>query len=145
VVFNESGSTAFPRERLTVLGKGRVAILDDFAKLTLHGHKVEKQGSGLRKSMGHKEELQQFVRAVQGQPNDLLTWDDASLATICMFAAQESIRLGVEIDIATYRQVLLDGARADQSSAEASADEPDADLMPAVVATEAAGADPGDG
>jgi predicted dehydrogenase len=150
VVFNESGSTAFPRERLTVLGKGRVAILDDFAKLTLHGHKVEKQGSGLRKSMGHKEELLQFVRAVQGQPNDLLTWDDASLATTCMFAAQESIRLGVEIDIATYRQVMLEGARADQPPSDVSGDEPDADereadLIPAVAATEAAEPDPSDG
>jgi len=28
VVFNGSGSADFPRERLTVLGKGRVAILD---------------------------------------------------------------------------------------------------------------------
>jgi hypothetical protein len=45
VVFNESVSADFPRERLTVLGKGRVAILDDFATLTVHGHKVEKQGS----------------------------------------------------------------------------------------------------
>ncbi len=110
VVFNESGSAAFPRERLTVLGKGRVAILDDFAKLTVHGHKTAQQGGRLRKSMGHKEAVQQFVRAIQGKPNHLLSWEDASLATTCMFAARESIRIGAEIDVAAFRKSLLEGA-----------------------------------
>lgn len=116
VVFDECGAHGYPRERLTVLGKGKIAILDDFAKLTMYGHKSEngkadKHGSGLRKSMGHKEELEQFVAAIQGRPNRLLSWEDASLATTCMFAAQESIRLGVEIDIETYRTALLAEAK----------------------------------
>jgi polar amino acid transport system substrate-binding protein len=107
VVFNESGAAGFPRERLTVLSHGRVAILDDFAKLTVHGLDVKNQGSGLRKSMGHAEELEQFVRALRGQPNHLLSWEDASTATLCMFAAQESIRTGVQIDVAEFRAALL--------------------------------------
>jgi polar amino acid transport system substrate-binding protein len=104
IVFNESGAAHFPRERLTVLARGQVAVLDDFAKLTVHGQRVKKQGTGLRKSMGHAEELQQFVRAIQGQANSLLGWEAASLATTCMFAAQESIRLGAEIDLAAVRR-----------------------------------------
>jgi predicted dehydrogenase/threonine dehydrogenase-like Zn-dependent dehydrogenase len=107
VVFNESGAAGFPRERVTALARGQVAILDDFAKLTVHGRKVAKRGSGLRKSMGHAEELDEFIRAIQGKPNRLLGWEAASLATTCMFAAQESIRLGVEVDLATYRKALL--------------------------------------
>ena len=75
-----------------------------------NGRKNEKQGSKLRRSMGHKEALQQFVRAIQGRPNELLSWEDAALATTCMFAAQESIRLGAEIDLASYRQALIDEA-----------------------------------
>jgi predicted dehydrogenase len=109
VVFNESGSPHFPRERLTVLGRGQIAILDDFGKLTLHGTKIDKQGSGLRKSMGHVEELQQFVRAIKGEPNNLLSWEESALASTCVFAAQESIRLGVEIDLATFRAAVLAG------------------------------------
>jgi len=113
IVFNESGAAHFPRERLTVLARGQVAILDDFAKLTVHGQRVKKQGTGLRKSMGHAEELQQFVRALRGEANSLLSWEAASLATTCMFAAQESIRLGVEIDLATFRTALLDETTSD--------------------------------
>ena len=82
-------------------------MLDDFAKLTLHGQRVQKQGTGLQKSMGHAEELEQFVRAIKGQPNHLLSWEETSLATMCMFAAEDSIRLGAEIDLDEFRRSLL--------------------------------------
>jgi polar amino acid transport system substrate-binding protein len=107
VVFNESGAAQIPRERLVVLARGQVATLDDFAKLMVHGRKVKKHGSGLRKSMGHAEELEQFVRALRGEPSNLLTWEEASLATLCMFAAQESIRTGTAVDLEQFRQELL--------------------------------------
>jgi predicted dehydrogenase/threonine dehydrogenase-like Zn-dependent dehydrogenase len=108
IVFNESGAAGFPRERLTAMSRGRVAMLDDFAKLTVHGGDVKKQGSGLRKSMGHSEELEQFVRAIRGEPNHLLSWADSAMATLCMFAAQESIRTGAQVDVATYGTHLLE-------------------------------------
>jgi polar amino acid transport system substrate-binding protein len=116
VVFNESGGADFPRERVTVLARGQVGILDDFAKLTMHGKRQDKRGTGLRKSMGHAEELEQFVRAIRGEENHLLTWEEASLATTCIFAAQESIRLGAEIDLATFRQELT--AEADEGGSD---------------------------
>jgi len=112
VTFNESGVPGFPRERISAFAKGQVAILDDFGKLTTYGPggKPRSQGSGLRKSMGHAEELEQFVRAVQGKPNQLLSWEGSSVATLCIFAAQESIRLGAEIDLEQFRQSLLSPA-----------------------------------
>jgi predicted dehydrogenase len=117
IVFDECGAPGFPRERLSVFAHGQVAILDDFAKLTEYGQRKRSQGTGLHKSMGHAEELEQFVRAVQGKSNHLLSWQDASLATLCMFAAQESIRLGAEIDLGQFRQSLL--APQDAANAEA--------------------------
>jgi predicted dehydrogenase/threonine dehydrogenase-like Zn-dependent dehydrogenase len=107
IVFDECGAPGFPRERLSVFSRGQVSILDDFGKLTQFGQKKRSQGTGLRKSMGHAEELQQFVRAVRGEPHHLLSWQDASLATTCMFAAQESIRLGAEIDLDQFHRSLL--------------------------------------
>ena len=107
IVFDECGAPGFPRERLSVFAHGQIAILDDFAKLTEFGKAKRSQGTGLHKSMGHAEELEQFVRAVKGEPNHLLSWEDASLATTCMFAAQESIRLGAEIDLDQFRRSLL--------------------------------------
>jgi hypothetical protein len=119
IIFDECGAPGFPRERLSVFAHGQISILDDFAKLTEFGQGKKSQGSGLHKSMGHAEELEQFVRAVQGKDNHLLSWEDASLATTCMFAAQESIRLGAEIDIEQFRQSLLDPAPEGEEAGEA--------------------------
>jgi predicted dehydrogenase/NADPH:quinone reductase-like Zn-dependent oxidoreductase len=105
VVFDESAGAEFPQERLTVLAKGQVATLDDFSKLTVHGRKVRRLGSGAQ--MGHREQLRAFVAAVRGQPSLLLTWDDASLAALTVFAAQESIRNGQAVDLRAYRLDLL--------------------------------------
>jgi predicted dehydrogenase/threonine dehydrogenase-like Zn-dependent dehydrogenase len=102
VVFNESGAAGFPREQVTVLARGQVAVLDDFARLTVHGRKRRAYGSLRRKEMGHKEALREFVAAIRGQPNRMLTWEEASLATICMFAAQESIQSGGPVDLREF-------------------------------------------
>jgi predicted dehydrogenase/threonine dehydrogenase-like Zn-dependent dehydrogenase len=128
IVFDECGAQGFPRERISVYARGQVAILDDFAKLAEFGKRKRRRGTGLHKSMGHAEELEQFVRAVQGRSNHLLSWDDASQATLCMFAAQESIRLGAEIDLSQFRRSLL------AEAADASSEEPQADQEPAPVA-----------
>jgi polar amino acid transport system substrate-binding protein len=110
VVFNESGAADFPREQLTVLARGQVAVLDDFAKLTVHGRKRQVYGSPRRKEMGHREALSEFVAAVRGEPSRMLTWEEASLATTCMFAAQESIRSGAPVDLREFRQTLPEKA-----------------------------------
>jgi predicted dehydrogenase/threonine dehydrogenase-like Zn-dependent dehydrogenase len=130
VMFNESGAAQFPRERLTVFGRGQIAILDDFAKLEVHKEGVDKHGSGLRKSMGHHEELEEFVKAIRGEPNHLLSWEDASLATLCMFAAQESIRTGAAYDVEEFRSALLSDEWAAGADIEIEA-EADAEAEPA--------------
>jgi hypothetical protein len=46
------------------------------------------------------------VAAIRGESNSLLSWDDASVATLCVFAAQESIRIGEAIHLAEFRKAL---------------------------------------
>jgi predicted dehydrogenase len=93
-----------------VLAKGKAAALDDFAHLSVHGKRVRKPGVALGASMGHKEELTHFVAAIRGDANSLLSWEQASRATLCVFAAQESIRTGEAVDLAEFRQALTDTA-----------------------------------
>jgi polar amino acid transport system substrate-binding protein len=106
VVFDESGAVGYPQERITALAKGKVVALDDFAHLTVHGKRVRKLGVSLGASMGHKEELTEFVAALRGEANSLLSWEQASLATLCVFAAQESIRTGEAVDLVEFRESL---------------------------------------
>ncbi len=107
ITFDESGSPDFPTERITVLAKGQVATLDDFGSLTVHGRKARKLGDGLGASMGHKEQLREFIAAIRGERNSLLRWEGASLATLTVFAAQESIRTGNAINLAAFLESLL--------------------------------------
>jgi hypothetical protein len=109
-VFNESGAVGYPQERITVLAKGKVVALDDFAHLSVHGKRVRKLGVALGASMGHKEELTQFVAGIRGDANTLLTWEQASLATLCVFAGQESIRTGEAVDLEEFRERLTAAA-----------------------------------
>jgi hypothetical protein len=106
VTFAESGAAGYPRERVVVLAPGQVAELDDFATLTVHDRRARKFGLGVKKEMGHGQELKEFVAALKGEPNSLLTWDDASLATMCTFAAQESLRTGEPIYLSQFREDL---------------------------------------
>jgi predicted dehydrogenase/threonine dehydrogenase-like Zn-dependent dehydrogenase len=106
IFFNESAGKGYPREKITVLGRGQVAILDDFAKLTIHGEKIRTFGSGWQADMGHVQELGEFIAAVQGKPNTMLTWEEAANATLCMFAAQESIRSGEPVELRQFRRRL---------------------------------------
>ena len=109
IIYDESGASTFPRERVTATGRGQVATLDDFARLTIQGRKKREYGGGKRQ-MGHREALTQFVSALRGESNTMLTWQDASLATLCVFAAQESIRSGEPVDLRRFRSVMASQA-----------------------------------
>jgi predicted dehydrogenase len=108
VVFDESATATYPQEGLTVLAKGQVATLEDFSRLTVHGKRVRKLSDLAGGSMGHKEQLQQFVLALRGEPNHLLTWEGARTASLSVFAAQESIRTGEPVHLAGFEASLLE-------------------------------------
>jgi hypothetical protein len=52
--------------------------------------------------------LDEFVKALRGEPNAMLTWEDAFRATITTFAAQESIRSGMPVDLRAFREAILE-------------------------------------
>jgi polar amino acid transport system substrate-binding protein len=96
---------------LTIHYDGAVANVV-FARLTVNGRR-QRQLPGSGASMGHKEELEQFVAALRGEPSSVLTWEEASNATLCVFAAQESIRSGAAVDLETYRRSLIESDAGD--------------------------------
>ncbi len=136
IVFVECAAAGYPRERLTVAGNGQIAVLEDFAKLTFYrGKKKRTYGNPLKKEMGHREALREFVAAVRGEANRSAGWEEVAYATLTMFAAEESIRRGAPIDLAEFGRRFADPqAEADpQTSADpqASPGQDDADNSPA--------------
>lgn len=108
IVFVESAAGEFAREQLTVMAPGQVAVLDDFAKLTLYdGKKKKTHGAGLKRSMGHYEALHEFILAVRGEENEMLDWEGAYLATLTMFAADASLRQGRPVVLREFENELF--------------------------------------
>jgi predicted dehydrogenase/threonine dehydrogenase-like Zn-dependent dehydrogenase len=103
IIFDESGSPSYPREQLVVMASGQIAVLDDFARLTIFGKKRHVFGNGKHADKGHRRELQEFVAAIRGEPNELLTWEESCTASICMFAAQESIRHSEPVNLRDFQ------------------------------------------
>ena len=92
-----------------MLAKGQVAILDDFAKLTVT---VGASASSATASAAQVDGARGGARAVRRAPctasrTTLLSWEEASLATLSMFAAQESIRTGEVVNLAAFGLALL--------------------------------------
>ncbi|MCG8460604.1 MAG: Gfo/Idh/MocA family oxidoreductase, partial [Holophagales bacterium] len=106
IVFGEAGSAGHPRERLTVVAKGQVFYLDDFRTLTRHGARRQKVRRLRRPDPGHREQLRQFLRAVRGEPNRLMSLHDVVRATTCLFAAQESLRTSSAVELEAFRHEL---------------------------------------
>lgn len=116
VIFDECGGTGFPRERISVYAKGAVAVLEDFARLTIHDKRKRTWGNGKKREMGHREALAGWIAALAGEPApDLLDWAGSRRATLTMFAAQESLRTGGPVDLREFADGLRRPERAERS------------------------------
>jgi predicted dehydrogenase len=92
------GDKSFPKERVEIFGGGRIAVIDDFKSVTLSkdGHARTKKISGRDK--GHAAELKAFFDAARrgGKPID---YDSIVNVTRASFAAMESLRTGMPVDV----------------------------------------------
>ncbi|MCB2185308.1 MAG: bi-domain-containing oxidoreductase [Deltaproteobacteria bacterium] len=97
IFFVESGAAGYPRERVSVLFEGGIAELDDFALLSVFAKKKEVIGNGKRADMGHSTAVGEFIKAIKGEENKMLTWAESAKATKTMFAAQEALTANCEV------------------------------------------------
>ena len=101
IVYASDGDRSLPKEFLEVLGNGRAGVLDDFRRLRIHvGGRVRSTGGPLaRQDKGHSVELNAFLDAVaHGRPSPVDP-QAAAHATRVTFAAAESARSGLPIQV----------------------------------------------
>ena len=85
-----------------------MAILDDFAILTLHdGASAKRHGSKMKQQMGHEQALNEFVKKLRGGDSVSIGWEQSFHASLCMFAARDSIRSGEPVVIQDFARALL--------------------------------------
>jgi predicted dehydrogenase len=93
VIYAAGGDKAFSKERIEVIGDGRIAVLDDFRALELvRNGKRKRQTERLRADKGHKAEWQAIAKAsAAGEPAPI-PLEEIIAAHLATFAAQDSLR-----------------------------------------------------
>lgn len=93
IVYTAGGDTAFGKERIEVLGDGRVAVLDDFRTLELvrHGRR-KRRHERLRPDKGHRGEWEAFIAACRAGIGAPISLDEIAVSHLATFAAVESLQ-----------------------------------------------------
>jgi predicted dehydrogenase len=93
------GDKAFPKERIEVIGGGRIAVIDDFRTVTTckSGRITRLKMSGQDK--GHSAEITAFANALcEGGPPPI-PWEEVRATTLASLLAVRSLREGMPLEI----------------------------------------------
>ncbi len=105
VIYAAGGDKSFSKERIEIIGDGRVAVLDDFRSLELiQQGKRRSQTKRMRTDKGHRGEWEALAEAVRSAAPTPISLEDLVAAHLAVFAAVESLRQGcaVTLDTATF-------------------------------------------
>lgn len=99
VAYLSGGDKAFPKERVEVIGGGRVAIIDDFRSVTtcVRG-KVKTVRLGVQ-DKGHSQEIHEFARAIIERSTPPISWNELRATTLASILAVRSLREGCPFNI----------------------------------------------
>ncbi len=93
-----NGDKSMPKERLEVFCAGMVAVLDDYVSLTTVKDGKKKVESGAQ-DKGWRAEMAAFAEAVKSGKEPPIPYEQILAVTKSTFAAVESIRRGIAIEI----------------------------------------------
>ncbi len=95
VTYVANGDRQAGKERIEVTSGERLAVLEDFRELTMHGSRgTRRVKSRLEADKGHRAEVQQFLAAVAGRQPAPMAWAEIEASMLATFAAQDSLALG---------------------------------------------------
>lgn len=102
VHYVSSGDPTFPKERLEIIGGGRIAIMEDFRKLTLsdRGRKIVHRK--FVRDKGHPGELEAFIRAVRTRGESPVPFREARLTTLATLKILESLNTGRPVSLKPF-------------------------------------------
>jgi predicted dehydrogenase/threonine dehydrogenase-like Zn-dependent dehydrogenase len=91
------GDKAMPKERIEVLGGGRMAVIDDFRTVQLSAGGTVKTSKTSGK--GHAEEVAAFIEAIRSGGRAPIPWDELRSTTVASILAVRSLREGVPLEL----------------------------------------------
>jgi predicted dehydrogenase len=93
------GDKGYPKERVEVLGGGRLAVIDDFREVTTSLGGKTRRSKAWSQDKGHAQEIEAFAKALrQGGPAPM-TWQEMRSVSLAAILAVRSLREGMPMEI----------------------------------------------
>jgi predicted dehydrogenase len=99
VAYLAGGDRALGKERVEVLGGGRMAVIEDFRTVTTSERGRWRRKTAWGQDKGHRAELGAFANAVRNGGPVPIPWPELRAVSIAAILAVRSIREGVPFDI----------------------------------------------
>ena len=112
IAYLAGGDKACPKERIEVIGDGKVAVIDDFrSAVGWSGGKRKRLWRGTL-DKGHTAELNAFVQAVAGGGGIPIKWAELRATTLASILAVRSLREGMPVDVPLWSSRVATDVRA---------------------------------
>jgi predicted dehydrogenase/threonine dehydrogenase-like Zn-dependent dehydrogenase len=99
VAYLAGGDKSFPKERVEVLGGGRLAVIDDFQEVVTSVDGRRKTIRGWRQDKGHAAEVAAFTKALtEGGPAPI-SWEELRGVSLAAILAVRSLREGAPLEV----------------------------------------------
>lgn len=99
VAYLAGGDPGYPKERVEVLGGGRLAVIDDFRTVVTSVGGKTKKHAAWQQDKGHRAEIEAFAKVVtQGGPPPI-PWEELRAVSLAAILAVRSLREGVPLEI----------------------------------------------
>jgi predicted dehydrogenase/threonine dehydrogenase-like Zn-dependent dehydrogenase len=99
VAYLAGGDPGCPKERVEVIGGGRVAVIDDLRTVTTWPHAMLSRPSRLGPDKGHRAQIAAFARTLsEGGPSPI-SWEDIRAVTLASILAVRSLREGMPFEV----------------------------------------------
>lgn len=99
VAYLAGGDRVFEKERVEVIGGGRVAVIEDFRTVvTVIGGRTQRKRAW-QQDKGHQAEIEAFARAIASGGPAPIPWAELRAVSLAAILAVRSLREGVPFDI----------------------------------------------
>jgi predicted dehydrogenase/threonine dehydrogenase-like Zn-dependent dehydrogenase len=99
IAYLAGGDKAFPKERVEVLGGGRVGVIEDFREvITCAGGKTKRTRTW-DQDKGHRDEVDAFARSLNKGEAAPIAWEELRAVSLAAILAVRSIREGIPLEI----------------------------------------------
>lgn len=102
ITYLSNGDPHFPKEYIEIFCENKVAVIDNFSKLTMMSKGKKKVKKAVIQDKGHKSEMKVMLEAVKGNASNPIPFESIYATTLACFKIHESIEKQQIIELKNF-------------------------------------------